>query len=157
MEGAVGRRAVVSAMLVDSLGSGMLGSFELLYGHVVTGLGLREAGVALSLGTAVAMVGSGPIAGAYVGPGRTGARRDDQGNAASALGCVLLLTARGPLWSGVAAAVLAAGSRAFWASFSAMVAAVAPVSEQRAWFGRIRGVRYVGLTGGQALAGGVLL
>lgn len=148
------RTWLFTAMLIDALGSGLLGPFDLLYGHTVTRLPLWLAGLALSMGTAIA-IPLGPIAGVLVD--RMGVVRVTLvANALSALGCGLLLAARDVWMFGVAVAVLAGGSRIFWASFSPLVAAIAG-SGRQTWFGRIRSLRYAGLTGGQALAGLILL
>jgi MFS family permease len=142
-------------MLVDTLGSGLLGPFELLYGHVVTGLSLGTAGGALSAGTA-AGIAAGPVAGAAVD--RVGAARVVQAaNLAAAAGCGLLLVVHGPYAFSAAVFVLSGATRGFWAAFAPLVSSLAPAGERRSWFGRIRSLRYAGITGGQALAGAVLL
>lgn len=148
-------RLLLSSMLVDTLGSGLLGPFELLYGHVVTGLSLAAAGAALSVGTA-AGIAAGPWAGAAVD--RVGPARVVQAaNLTAALGCGLLLIARGPYAFGGAVFVLSGATRGFWAAFVPLVSSLAPVEERRSWFGRVRSLRYAGIAGGQALAGAVLL
>lgn len=142
-------------MLVDTLGSGLLGPFELLYGHAVTGLSLGAAGAALSAGTA-AGIAAGPCAGAAVD--RVGAARVVQAaNLAAAAGCGLLLVVHGPYAFAAAVFVLSGATRSFWAAFGPLAASMAPAGEMRSWFGRIRSLRYAGITGGQALAGAVLL
>lgn len=149
------RRLLLSSMLVDTLGSGLLGPFELLYGHAVTGLSLGAAGAALSAGTA-AGIAAGPCAGAVVD--RVGAARVVQtANLAAAAGCGLLLVVHGPYAFGAAVFVLSGATRSFWAAFSPLVSSLAPPGERRTWFGRIRSLRYAGIAGGQALAGAVLL
>jgi MFS family permease len=148
-------RLLFSSMLVDTLGSGLLGPFELLYGHAVTGLSLGTAGVALSAGTAVG-IAAGPCAGAAVD--HVGAARVVQAaNLAAAAGCGLLLVVRGPYAFAAAVFVLSGASRSFWAAFAPLVSSLAPAGENRSWFGRIRSLRYAGISGGQTLAGAVLL
>lgn len=149
------RRVLLASMVVDTIGSGLLGSFVLLYGSVVSGLSLAAAGTALSLATAVAIV-AGPVAGALVdrlGPVAVAA----SANFAAALGCALLLTARDVVVFAAATFALAAGARAFWATFSALVGTLVEAEDRRTWFVRIRGLRYAGLTAGQALSAPILL
>jgi MFS family permease len=149
------RKLLVSAMLVDTVGSGLLGAFELLFGHVVVGLPLGAAGLSLTVGSAFA-IAAGPLAGSFVD--RVGGTSVTMAaNATSAAGCALLLVAPNALLFGVAAFLLAAGSRMFWAAFPLLVASIVGEGDRRAWFGKIRSVRYAGITGGQALAGAVLL
>lgn len=149
------RRLLLTSMLVDTLGSGLLGPFELLFGHAVTGLSLGAAGAALSVGTG-AGIAAGPCAGAAVD--RVGAARVVQAaNLAGAAGCGLLLLAHGPYAFAAAVFVLSGATRTFWAAFGPLTASIAPAGEMRSWFGRIRSLRYAGITGGQALAGAVLL
>lgn len=146
---------IAAAMVVDTLGSGLLGPFELLYGHVVVGLPLSLAGAALTAGTLLS-IGVGPLAGALVD--RIGAARVTMAaNGISAGGCGLLLLAHSPFELGAAIFVLSAGTRSFWAAFSPLLAGIVPSGDRRAWFGRVRSLRYAGITGGQALAGVVLL
>jgi len=145
---------LVLAMLVDTLGTGLFGPFDLLYGHAASGLSLSAAGVALSIGTAAA-IPAGPLAGSLVdrvGPIPVTVAA----NAVSVGGSVWLLASHGFFGFLGAMLLLAAGSRAFWAAFSPLVGLLAE-GARRDWFGRIRSVRYAGLAGGQALAGAVLL
>ncbi len=141
-------------MLVDTLGTGMLGPFDLLYGHAADHLSVTLAGIALSIGTAVA-IPAGPVAGTLVD--RLGVVPVTLlANAVSAAGTVWLLLSHGVLGFLGAVIVMAAGSRMFWAAFSPLVGLVTE-GARRDWFGRIRSVRYAGLAGGQAVAGAVLL
>lgn len=105
------RHLLLASMLVDTLGSGLLGPFELLFGHSVTGLSLGAAGAALSVGTA-AGIAIGPCAGAAVD--RVSAARVVLiANLAAATGCGLLLVAHGPYAFAGAAFVLSGATRAF--------------------------------------------
>ncbi len=119
------------------------------------GLSLGAAGAALSLGTA-AGIAVGPAAGSVVD--RIGAIRVAQwSNALSAAGCGLLLVAHGAVAFAVASFALAAGARAFWASFGPMIGAIVEADQRGRWFARLRSLRYAGITAGEALAGAVLL
>ena len=147
-------RYFIAAMLIDSVGSGLLGPFLLFYGHAVAGIDLGTTGVALALAAGLA-IPLGPLAGAAVdrlGGGRVAIAA----NLVSALGCALLLAAHGPLSFGISAFILAAGTRLFWAAFAPLVLAFATGS-QRVWFGRIHGLRYTGIAVGQMLASAIFL
>jgi MFS family permease len=147
-------RYFIAAMLIDSVGSGLLGPFLLFYGHAVAGMDLGTAGVALALAAGLA-IPLGPLAGAVVdrlGSGRVAITA----NLVAALGCALLLAAHDPLSFGVSSFILAAGTRLFWAAFAPLVLAVATGS-QRVWFGRIHGLRYTGIAAGQMLASAIFL
>ena len=147
-------RFFIAAMLIDSLGSGLLGPFLLFYGHAVARIDLGSAGVALALAAGLA-IPLGPLAGAFVdrlGGGRVAIAA----NLVSALGCALLLAAHDPLSFGISSFILAAGTRMFWSAFAPLVLAAASGS-QRVWFGRIHGLRYTGIAAGQMLASAIFL
>src|SRR2546423_15209638 len=59
------RRLLVAAMLVDTLGGGLLAPFELICALKIAGLSLTSAGVILSV-AAAAGIAAGPVAGAAV-------------------------------------------------------------------------------------------
>lgn len=148
-------RYFIAAMLIDSVGSGLLGPFLLFYGHAVARIDLETAGVALALAAGLA-IPLGPLAGAVVdrlGGGRVAMAA----NLVSALGCGLLLAAHDPLSFGIGSFVLAAGTRLFWAAFAPLVLSVVATGSQRVWFGRIHGLRYAGIAGGQMLASAIFL
>jgi MFS family permease len=148
-------RYFILAMLIDSVGSGLLGPFLLFYGHAVAGIDLGTAGVALALAAGLA-IPLGPLAGAVVD--RLGAGRVAMvANLVSALGCALLLAAHDPLSFGVSSFVLAVGTRIFWAAFAPLVLSAAATGSQRVWFGRIHGLRYTGIAAGQMLASVIFL
>jgi MFS family permease len=141
-------------MLVDSVGSGLLGPFLLFYGHAVARIDLGTAGIALALAAGLA-IPLGPLAGAGVdrlggGPVAMAA------NVVSALGCALLLSAHDPVSFGISSFTLAAGTRLFWAAFAPLVQEVTAGS-RRVWFGRIHGLRYTGIAAGQMLASAIFL
>jgi MFS family permease len=146
-------RYFIAAMLIDTVGSGLLGPFLLLYGHAVSGLALGTAGAALAVGAGLA-IPLGPVAGALVdrfGGGRVAMTA----NLVSAGGCAFLLLAHDALLFGTASFILAAGTRVFWAAFAPLVLSAVAKNSRRAWFGRIRGLRYAGI--GQVLASAVFL
>jgi MFS family permease len=146
---------LATAMVVDSFGSGLFGPFGLLYAHVVVGLSLPFAGLALAVAGAAALA-LGPVAGALVDR-FTAARVAAAGNLLAALGGGVLLVSRGlPLF--LLGSFLSAGAiRVFWAAFAPLVGdAVEPAARER-WFGLLRGSREAGVALGGLLASVVLL
>lgn len=148
-------RLLIAAMLVDTLGSGLVAPFELLFGHVVVGLSLPLTGLILSIATGVA-IAVGPAAGSLVD--RYGPVRITVGaNVLSAVGCVGLLLANGRLAFGLASFLLAAGARGFWAAYAPLIADFVDRREMERWFGRFRGIRYAGIAAGGGIAAFALL
>ena len=146
-----GRRLLIGAMFVDTLGGGLLTPFELIYALKIAHLSLATAGVVLSV-AAAAGIAVGPLAGAAVD--RVGAARVvAAANLLGVAGCLsLLLWTNG--WSyGVGAFFLSANMRTFWAAFTPLVAGIASAAELEKWFGRLRGARYVGIVSGEGLSG----
>ena len=142
-------------MLVDTLGSGLVVPFELLFGTQLVGLSLAETGIGLSMGTGLG-IAVGPIAGALVdrfGPMRLVVAA----NALSVAGCIGLLVIHGFVEFTVVAFLFAAGARTFWAAYAPLVAAFVESVDLETWFGRFRGVRYAGLAAGSAAASFALL
>jgi MFS family permease len=146
-----GRRLLIAAMFVDTLGGGLLTPFELVYALKVVHLSLAGAGLVLSV-AAAAGIAVGPFAGAAVD--RVGAARIVvAANGLGVAGClsVLLWTDR---WGyAVGAFFLSANTRMFWAAFTPLIAGIASAGELETWFGRIRGARYVGVVAGEGASG----
>jgi MFS family permease len=146
-----GRRLLIAAMFVDTLGGGLLTPFELVYALKIAHLSLATAGAVLSVAAAVG-IAVGPIAGAAVD--RVGAARVVvAANLFGVAGCLsLLLWANG--WGyGLGAFFLSANMRVFWAAFTPLVASIAAAAELEKWFGRLRGARYIGIVAGEGLSG----
>jgi MFS family permease len=148
-----GRYAI--ALGVDSLGSGMLRPFLLLYGVRILGLSVPEAGVGMSLGVSLALV-SVPGAGRWLD---RGARSTVV--AASmlirVLGVVMLLAVGGlglsPLRGfTVAALLIGIGNQCFPPAHAALVAAVAPAGLRDAALAAARSLRNAGLGAGALIA-----
>ena len=148
-------RCLVAAMVIDCLGSGLFGPFVLLFGNVVVGLSLPSAGAAVAIAGTVALA-LGPPAGAALdrfGPGKLLVTA----NLVAAAGNAVLLVAHGAVVFALASLLELAAARVFWAGFGPLVGRLVDEAEQERWFGRLRGVRYVGLALGGALASVVLL
>ena len=148
-------RVLILAMFADTLGSGLVVPFELLFGTELAGLTLVETGIALSIGTGLG-IAAGPIAGALVD--RVGPFRVVIGaNAMAILGCLALIVAHGFVAFVVATFILAAAARAFWAAYAPLTAAVVDATDLETWFGRFRAVRYAGIAMGASVASFALL
>lgn len=144
-----GRYAI--AVGVDSLGSGMLRPFMLLYGVRVLGLSIPEAGVGMSLGLVTV-----PGAGRWLDRGARSAVV-----AASmlirVLGVIMLLAAGclgpSPLWGfTIAALFIGIGNQCFPPAHAALVAAVAPAGLRDAALAAARSLRNAGLGAGALIA-----
>ena len=149
------RRLLIAAMLVDTLGGGLLAPFELIYALKISGLSLTSAGVILSVAAAAA-IAVGPVAGATVdriGPVRVVAVANGLGLA----GCLSLLLWRNGYGYALGAFFLSTNLRVFWAAFTPLVASITTGAELEQWFGRLRGARYVGIVSGEGLSGLVFL
>ncbi|MBV9280051.1 MAG: MFS transporter, partial [Chloroflexi bacterium] len=145
------RRLLVLAMFIDTLGSGLLVPFELVYALRVPHLSLATAGLILSA-AAAAGIAAGPVAGAVVdrvGPGRVVALANGLGVG----GCVSLVAWTNGWGYGLGALLLSAGQRTFWGAFTPLVATIVEEDRLEQWFGRLRGARYVGLVAGEGLSG----
>jgi MFS family permease len=146
-----GRRLLIAAMFVDTLGGGLLTPFELIYALRIAHLSLASAGIVLSLASGVG-IAVGPVAGAAVdrlGPARVVA----VANLFGVVGCLSLLFWTNGVGYGVGAFFLSANMRTFWAAFTPLVAGIASAAELEKWFGRLRGARYIGIVVGEALSG----
>lgn len=149
------RRLLIAAMLVDTLGGGLLSPFELIYALKIAGLSLTSAGVILSV-AAAAGIAVGPVAGAAVdriGPVRVVAVANGLGVG----GCLSLLLWTNGYGYALGAFFLSANMRVFWGAFTPLVASIASGAELEQWFGRLRGARYIGIVSGEGLSGLVFL
>ncbi|WP_020524682.1 MFS transporter [Catelliglobosispora koreensis] len=142
-------RRYVVALAVDSVGGGMLRPFLVLYGVTVLGLGVGEAGVALSAGL-LAGLAALPLLGRWIDRGVRSAA------VAATLfirvaGIAVLLTGRGFAAFAVASVLLGVGSQAFPAAHAAVVAALKQGRERDAALATTRSVRNAGLGAGALL------
>lgn len=149
------RRLLLVAMLVDTLGSGLVMPFELLFGTQLVGLSLAESGIGLSIGSGLA-IAAGPIAGSLVdrfGP----VRLVVAANALSIVAIVSLLAVDGFFAFTAVTLMFAIAARTFWAAYAPLAAAFVEAADLETWFGRFRGARYAGLAAGSAAAAFALL
>ncbi|GHH60856.1 MFS transporter [Kitasatospora indigofera] len=144
-----GRRRLVGAHLVDSLGTGLLLAFTVLYFTRTTGLGVAAVGAAVTLARLLALptaILTGPLI------DRFGARQVAAcGNALSALAYGGFLAAR-QAWQIVLVCLLAqAGAVAYWTSSTGLVVLAAAGGERTRWFALVQTLRNAGLGIGGAL------
>lgn len=117
-----GRLALLVALGVDNVGSGLFLPLAVLYSTRVVGLSLAQAGVAVTAGTVVGLLVP-VVAGRLVD--RVGPRAVVVGaQVVQAAGAAGYLFARGPGLVVVAAGLLAAGQQGFYSSVFALIADV---------------------------------
>ena len=143
------------ALCVDSLGSGMLRPFLLLYGIKVLGLGVAETGTAMSVGMLLGLL-SVPCVGRWIDHGaRTAAVAAAM--AIRIVGVVLLLVGTGvqsaPLWWFTAAALfLGMGNQCWSPAHAALVTTLADERTRDAALATGRSLRNAGLGSGALIA-----
>ena len=149
-----GRRTLLAAMLVDSLGSGLFLPFTVVYFLQTTSLGLPTIGAALSLAELATMAGL-PIYGRLLD--RLGPRALVViGNSVSALGFVGFLAVHNQAELVLFAALVDCGSGLFWTANPALLSLAADPGERSLWFGLSRVLRNGGIGLG-ALAAAALV
>jgi MFS family permease len=138
-------RSFTAAMLVDSAGDGLWAPFSLLFFLYDKHLSLDTAGSALSIGSLVALVGGGLVAGVIadrIGPFRAAAVSSVI--RAVAFPCYLLTG--NVIAIAVLAGVISFGIRVFWAANGGMVAAITPdPAERTQLFAMLNSFRNVGM------------
>lgn len=136
------RRRFVASTLIDALGSGLWLPFVLLFLVNAQGMGLTEAGAALSLGALLGLA-AGPLSGTLMD--LVGARRTlIAGNVVRlvAFACYPMAT---EVWQVAAvSAVVSAGDRLFWTVNAPVVNALTTGREAEHLFGTQTIARFVG-------------
>lgn len=145
-----GRRAVLVAAVIDSIGSGLFVPFAVLYFVRTSSLSLTTVGAALSIASA-AVITVTPLTGQAVD--RFGAKRCVvAANALQTSGFIGYLWVD-KAWQLVAFALLvAAGQRLFWTANGAFVALVSAPTDRTSWFALLRALRNGGFAFGGAVA-----
>lgn len=140
---AAGGRRYASALIVDSLGDGMLRPFVLLYAVLVQGMSLPVAGLALSLGFVAGLV-TLPFAGRWLD---AGARQTVVATAMliRAGGMALMLLIPGSWGFGAAAVLLGIGSQLFPPAHAAVVSSLASGRDRDAALAASRALRNAGM------------
>ncbi|MFE0460364.1 MFS transporter [Kitasatospora sp. NPDC058965] len=144
-----GQRPLVGAHLVDSLGTGVVLSFVLVYFVRTTALPVTAVGAALTTARLLALP-TAVVTGRLID--RFGARATAvAGNALSALAYAGFLTAH-QLWQVVLVSWLAqVGAVAYWTSSTGLVVLAAGGGPRTRWFALVQTVRNAGLAVGAAL------
>ena len=149
-----GRRALLAAMLVDSLGSGLFLPFTVVFFLRTTSLGLPAIGASLSLAELATMPGL-PIYGPLLD--RLGPRALVViGNLVSALGFLGFLAVHDQFELVLFAGLVDCGSGLFWTANPALLSLAANLGERSLWFGLSRVLRNCGIGLG-ALAAAALV
>ena len=146
-----GAGPLLTALLIDAIGTGLFAPFALLYFHEVVGLPLRQVGVALTAATALTVAFS-PLTGALVD--RIGARRMVVfSQLMQSLGLALYFLVERPLVLFFAALPVMGGLRMFWTAFPALVADIAAPAERDRWYGLTGSFQNAGAGIGGLIAG----
>lgn len=147
-------RRFVTAIVADTVGSGLFMPMTLLYFLAVSDLSLVQAGWALSLSALLTMPAAFGI-GSLVD--RFGARRMMlAGNLVQAAGMVGYLWVEAFWPVALCTVLLNLGRQAFWGSFGNVVTAITQPGERELWFGFLQAMRNLGYAVGGVLAGVVL-
>jgi MFS family permease len=144
-----GQRPLVGAHLVDSLGTGVVLSFVVVYFVRTTALSVTAVGAAITTARLLALP-TAIVTGRLID--RFGARAAAvSGNALSALAYAGFLTAH-QLWQVVLVCWLAqVGAVGYWTSSTGLVALAAGSGPRTRWFALVQTVRNAGLAIGAAL------
>lgn len=150
-------RALVLALAVDALGSGLSGPLLLVYLTRVAGLGVAAAGVLLGAGAVVAL--AVPAVVARVARHTSAKRIVIVAQLVQAVGVGCLLVSGVPVLLAIGAALVAVGQRTFWSSVFSVIADVADGAEpadQSRWFAVPSMMQYAGVAIGALVAGALL-
>ena len=144
-------RRFVTAIVADTVGSGLFMPITLLYFLAMTDLSLVQIGSALSVSALLTMPGAFVI-GSLVD--RFGPRRMMLvGNLVQAVGMLAYLWADSLLVVALWTTLLNLGRQSFWGSFGNVVTAISAPGERELWFGFLQAVRNLGYSVGGVLAG----
>ncbi|MFW5474953.1 MFS transporter [Knoellia sp. CPCC 206450] len=144
-------RRFVSAIVADTVGSGLFLPLTILYFVRVTDLTLVQVGSALSISALLTMPAAFVI-GTLVD--RLGGRRMMLlGNVVQAVGMLGYLWVE-EFWPvALCTVLLNLGRQAFWGSFGNVVTAITKPGERELWFGFLQALRNLGYAVGGVLAG----
>jgi MFS family permease len=144
-------RRFVSAIVADTIGTGLFLPITLLYFLKVSDLTLVQIGAALSV-SAVITLPAAFVIGTLVD--RFGGRRMMLvGNLVQAVGMLAYLWVEAFWPVALATVLLNLGRQAFWGSFGNVVTAITRRGERELWFGFLQALRNLGFAIGGVLAG----
>lgn len=142
----------LTAMVIDSMGSGLWIPFALLFFTFGRGMKLAEAGVALTTGSMLSLLGGGLITGTIVdriGPFRSAALS----SLIRVIAFPMYLVGSTFAWVAAIAVAISFADRLFWAAHGGMVSAVSPSDEARVrLFSSLNALRNIGLGIGALVA-----
>jgi MFS family permease len=144
-------RRFVTAIVADTVGSGLFMPITLLYFLAMTDLSLVQIGSALSLSALLTMPGAFVIGSLvdHFGPRRMMLA----GNLVQAVGMLAYLWADSLVAVALWTTLLNIGRQSFWGSFGNVVTAISAPGERELWFGFLQAVRNLGYSVGGVLAG----
>lgn len=146
-----GVNALLIALAIDSVGSGLFIAFSLLYFTTVAGLPLAQVGITLTLASIVGLT-SNPVSGALVD--RFGAYRVLLGSfVLSAVGFAGFLFVGSLPMLFLTALIEMSGIRAFWVAFPALIADASAADQRDRWFAVTGAAQAVGYGAGGLIAG----
>ena len=126
-------KLMLSTVAIETLGTGLVLPFGVIYAHEVRHFSLETTGVLLAIPAFVGMAIVGP-AGSLID--RLGARRMLlPAMVATILGNVLLAFSTTPAMAAAALTLLGAAGGVFWPGFNAMIASVVPSGIRQRYFG----------------------
>lgn len=141
----------VTAIVADTVGSGLFMPMTLLYFVAMTDLGLVEIGAAVSLSALLTLPAAfviGSLVDAF-GPRRMMLL----GNLVQAVGMLAYLWSDSFFAIALWTTFLNLGRQAFWGSFGNVVTAISAPGERELWFGFLQAVRNLGYSVGGVFAG----
>lgn len=144
-----GNRRFVSAAAVDSIGTGLIMTFTVVFFVSTTTVSLPTIGLAMTLARLLALPTS-----VTVGPllDRFGARRVAAvGNLISSIGYSGFLLAEHPATIIAVLFLVQIGHTTYWTSSAALVVLASPEDRRTRWFGFVHALRNAGLGVGAAL------
>ncbi len=142
---------LVTAMAVDTLGTGLYLPFTLLYFLATTSLPVTRIGLAMAIATGASLP-LGPVWGACAD--RWSPRTVIViSNLLRVVGFTGYLAVRSFPALVITAFVVQVGSRAFYSSYTPLIAQVAPRGQRERWFGFLSATRNTGFALGGVLAG----
>ncbi len=126
-------KLLLSVVVFEFIGTGLVLPFNIVYLHEVRGFGLSDAGLLLAVPPLIALLVVGPGVAAI---DRLGARRILMGALAlQVLGNVLLAFAATQLQAGAALLLVGAAFGVSWPGFQALIASVIPSELRQRYFG----------------------
>lgn len=146
---APGSAGFVAATSIDSIGTGLVLAFTVVYFVDTTNVGLARIGAVMTLARLLALPTSmtvGPMIDRF-----TARRTAAAGNLLSAGAYVGFLGARNVWTIGIVVFLVQVGHTTYWTSNGALIAVSAPPDARTRWFGFIHAVRNTGLGVGAAL------